>query len=201
MTKRAFDIALALALLVLLLPLQMLVAAAVWLSMGRPVLFVQRRAGRHGREFEMRKFRTMRTMNDPRGVPLPDEARVTRVGRLLRRTRLDELPELWHILIGDLSFVGPRPLPWTSIADSDLAARRQAVRPGLTGLAQVSGNTLLAPDEKFAIDILYVERCSAATDILVLVRTLGVVLFGERRDETLIGKALEYAYGTGRGGR
>ncbi len=135
----------------------------------------------------------MRDANDHFGIPLPDAVRTTNIGRILRRYRLDELPELWMIAVGDMSFVGPRPLPSSVIEANEISQRRCRFRPGLTGLSQISGNTLLSNREKFAIDLYYVDHQSLWGDIRILFATFTMIICGERRDETLIGKALEYA--------
>jgi len=168
--------------LVLASPLLLLLALLVLVSMGRPILFRQTRSGKDGRAFEMLKFRSMRDLQDRQGNPLPDEQRVTMAGRFLRRSRLDELPELINILRGEMAFVGPRPLlPHTIAALGEEGAQRGLVRPGLTGLAQVSGNTLLTVEEKLRFDLWYVRNRSFALDAQILMHTIGVVLKGERR--------------------
>lgn len=181
MMGRPFDIVGASLGLVLLWPLLICIGIVTAGTLGRPILFRQTRAGRSGQPFVMVKFRTMRALHDPAGRLLPDKLRVTRLGRLLRRTRLDELPELWNILRGDMSFVGPRPLlPETVIAMGEAGQQRGAVRPGLTGWAQVNGNALLNEPDKLALDLWYVAHASFATDLAILARTLKVILFGER---------------------
>lgn len=167
---------------IILSPLLLILALAVLLDVGRPVLFRQLRSGLGGREFEMLKFRTMQDLRDARGEPLPDSARVTRLGRFLRRSRLDELPELINIARGEMAFVGPRPLlPHTIRALRLDGMERGRVRPGLTGLAQVSGNTLLSMEEKLNYDLSYVRNRSAVIDARILARTIGVIVGGERR--------------------
>lgn len=200
MAKRLFDILLALLLMILLLPLIGLLSLFVWATLGPPVLFAQQRAGLGGRTFRMRKFRSMLNTRGADGQLLPDEQRLTQSGRLLRRTRLDELPELWFILTGRLSFVGPRPLPLAIIEAEPLGPRRLAVRPGLTGLAQVSGNTLLSNREKFALDAYYVDHRSFWGDAAILLRTATTVIAGERRDEAMITEAVRHADGIDRRG-
>ena len=168
--------------LVLASPLLLMLALLVLVSMGRPILFRQMRSGKDGRTFKMLKFRSMRDLNDRQGNPLPDEQRVTAVGRFLRRSRLDELPELINILRGDMAFVGPRPLlPHTIAALGEAGRQRGFVRPGLTGLAQVSGNTLLTVEEKLRYDLWYVRNRSLALDAQILMHTVRVVFKGERR--------------------
>lgn len=169
-------------LLIILAPLFALIALAVALSMGRPVLFRQARSGQGGRSFRMVKFRTMRELRDAGGALLPDAARTTRLGAFLRRSRLDELPELLNVARGEMNWVGPRPLlPETIDSLGVRGMIRGSVRPGLTGLAQVSGNTLLSLDEKVAIDIHYVRHHGPRADLAILAQTLLVVLTGERR--------------------
>lgn len=181
MMRRPFDIVGASLGLALIWPLLICIGIATAETLGRPILFRQTRSGRGGRPFVMVKFRTMRALHDPAGRLLPDKLRVTRLGRLLRRTRLDELPELWNILRGDMSFVGPRPLlPETVIAMGEAGQQRGAVRPGLTGWAQVNGNALLNEPDKLVLDLWYVAHASLATDLAILARTLKVILFGER---------------------
>jgi lipopolysaccharide/colanic/teichoic acid biosynthesis glycosyltransferase len=175
--KRVLDVAVASMGLVVLSPLGAAVALVVASTMGRPVLFRQERPGRGGRLFRLVKFRTMRESFDEFGQPLPDPARLTRVGRWLRRTSLDELPELWNVLIGDMSLVGPRPLlveylPFYTAEQ----ARRHEVRPGITGLAAVSGRNALSWEERFALDVRYVNHRSLWLDVKILARTLGKVL-------------------------
>lgn len=198
MVKRSVDIVLALVLIAFLTPVIIAIALAVWASMGRPVLFAQYRAGLRGEPFLLRKFRSMSELRDAEGALLPDDQRVTALGRFLRRTRLDELPELALILSGEMSFVGPRPLYPRTVEASRLGELRGQTRPGLTGLAQVSGNTLLSDEEKIALDVYYVNKHGPAADLLILLRTVGVILFGERRDEALIQEAVIYANGLDR---
>lgn len=195
------DIVLAAALLALTAPVQAIVAVLVAVSLGRPVLFVQERAGLEGRVFRLRKFRSMRPQ-PPAAPPLGDEERVTPFGRMLRRFRLDELPQLWLILRGRMAFVGPRPLypdPHSS-ANAALFRYRHRVRPGLTGWAQVNGNTLLEEHEKLALDAVYVDRASPLFDLIILARTLEVIVRGERRNEAEIREALHHADRIGRHG-
>ncbi|MEW9857038.1 sugar transferase [Novosphingobium sp. M1R2S20] len=169
-------------LLVLFAPLLLLLALLVRIGLGSPVLFRQMRAGRGGTSFEMMKFRTMTDARDPAGELLPDQQRTPRLGRLLRRLRLDELPELVNIVRGEMAFVGPRPLlPHTVAEMGEEGVHRGDVAPGLTGLAQVSGNTLLTQDEKLAIDLAYVERRNWRLDLAILLRTVWVIIGGERR--------------------
>ncbi|MPS67114.1 MAG: sugar transferase [Novosphingobium sp.] len=169
-------------LLLAVLPLLAVLGIGVVLSMGRPVLFRQRRAGLHGQAFTLLKLRSMRESAGKDGQPLPDEARVTRFGRFLRRSRLDELPGLWNVAAGDMAFVGPRPLlPETIAGLGQRGAMRGEVRPGLTGWSQVNGNTLLSLDEKIALDLWYVAHAGPLLDLRILALTAWVMVGGERR--------------------
>src|SRR5258708_3465295 len=161
---------------ILLAPVLAVVAALVRLADGRPLLFVHQRAGLGGRPFGLLKFRTMRPPGNPGE---PDAHRITRVGRLLRRTSLDELPGLWNVVRGEMNLVGPRPLPMAYTAQySSTQARRLEVKPGLTGLVQVRGRNALTWDEKFALDTWYVEHRTARLDLRILFETPLVVLHG-----------------------
>lgn len=163
--------------LVLAVPLALAIGLAVRLAMGRPVLFRQLRPGLGGEPFELLKFRTMRDARRADGTELPDAERLTRLGRLLRRISLDELPELVHVLRGEMSLVGPRPLLMEYL-DRYTAeqARRHQVRPGITGWAQVHGRNALAWEERFRLDVEYVERLSLGLDLRILARTAGQVV-------------------------
>ena len=178
--KRLLDLALTVPALVLLLPVLALVAVLVRLKLGSPVLFRQQRPGYHGRPFTIYKFRTMADTRDPDGKLLPDEQRITAFGNLLRRTSLDELPELINVLKGDMSLIGPRPLlmEYLDRYTPDQMRRHDAL-PGITGLAQVSGRNNLSWEEKFALDVWYVDHCSAWLDFKILLRTPGIVLGGK----------------------
>jgi lipopolysaccharide/colanic/teichoic acid biosynthesis glycosyltransferase len=169
--KRCFDFVLALIGLVVLAPVLLAVALVVRLAMGSPVCFRQLRPGRGGRTFTLVKFRTMTMTGGRPGES--DAARLTTLGRFLRSSSLDELPELVNVLKGEMSLVGPRPL-LVQYLDRYTAqqARRHEVRPGITGLAQVSGRNALAWDDKFALDVTYVDRCSLALDLSILARTV-----------------------------
>jgi lipopolysaccharide/colanic/teichoic acid biosynthesis glycosyltransferase len=161
---------------ILLAPVLAVVAVLVRLADGRPLLFVHERAGLNGRPFGLLKFRTMRP---PASPGEPDAARITRVGRVLRRTSLDELPALWNVVRGDMNLVGPRPLPVAYTAEySPVEARRLEVKPGVTGLVQVRGRNALTWDEKFALDVWYVEHHSFSLDARILLQTPLVVLRG-----------------------
>ncbi|GGI75370.1 sugar transferase [Polymorphobacter multimanifer] len=172
--KRAFDILAALVGLVVLSPVLVAAAVAILVCDGRPVLFRQPRPGRHGRIFRIVKFRTMTVASGP---DTGDTARITRLGRVLRSTSIDELPELWNVLLGDMSIVGPRPLLTSYLPlYSATQARRHEVRPGLTGLAQVSGRNGLGWDEKFALDVWYVDNRSFRLDLRIVMATVGLVV-------------------------
>ena len=169
MSKRLFDILVSAGALLLLAPLLALIAWLVHRHLGAPVLFRQQRPGRNGIPFELVKFRSMRDAVDARGEPLPDGERLTPFGRFLRASSLDELPELWNVLRGDMSLVGPRPLlmEYLPLYDAE-QFRRHAVRPGITGWAQVNGRNALSWEQKFALDVWYVDRCSLALDLRIL---------------------------------
>lgn len=175
--KRAFDLLAATGLLLFASVPMAFIALLVRYQMGSPVLFRQARPGLDGELFEMIKFRTMRDALDAEGRQLPDEERLTRFGRFLRASSLDELPELWNVLIGDMSMVGPRPLlPEYLPLYSDEQARRHNVRPGITGWAQVNGRNALSWDEKFAHDVWYVDNRSFVLDLKILLATAARVL-------------------------
>lgn len=173
-----------------LLPLMLVVALAVLASIGGPIFFVQRRAGLNAVPFDLIKFRTMQDLCDPWGNLLPDERRLTWVGRLLRRTRLDELPELWNVLRGDMALVGPRPLlPETLDAMGEKGRVRGTVRPGLTGWSQINGNTLLSNDEKIALDLWYIENRCVTLDIKIALGTVLTVARGENVNKANLKRA------------
>jgi lipopolysaccharide/colanic/teichoic acid biosynthesis glycosyltransferase len=174
--KRAFDLVLTVPVLVASLPVQGVVALLVARTMGRPVLFRQERPGLHGKPFEMVKFRTMLPL-DPVSGTVDDADRLTRLGKVLRATSLDELPSLWNIVRGDMSLVGPRPLLMHYLPlYSAQQARRHDVRPGLTGLAQVSGRNALTWERKFELDVEYVDHHTLWGDTKILLATVGRVL-------------------------
>ena len=197
--KRAFDLTLTLATAPLWIPVLACVALVVRVVIGAPVMFRQARAGRYGQEFMLVKFRTMTDERDSSGQLLPDEARLTRAGAFLRSTSLDELPELWNVLRGDMSVVGPRPLHLRYLDRySQEHALRHDVRPGLTGLAQVSGRNQLSWPARFDLDVLYVREQSLALDLRIIARTIRVVL--RRSDVSATGEATApefLGYGSG----
>lgn len=180
MTKRAMDIIVAGIGLLVLFPLFLIIMAAIRKNMGSPVFFRQVRPGRHGRPFHMIKFRTMRNAIGSDGDPLPDSDRLTRLGRLLRQTSIDELPELWNVLKGDMSLVGPRPLLMEYLPlYSREQSRRHEVRPGITGWAQVNGRNALSWADKFEFDVWYVDNRSFWLDSYILALTIWKVLKSE----------------------
>src|SRR5512137_564700 len=167
--KRLFDLVLAGLALIVVAPLLALIALMVRFKLGVPVLFCQQRPGLHGRLFTLLKFRTMTKACDAQGSLLPDAERLTRFGRLLRSTSLDELPELFNVLRGEMSLVGPRPLLVQYLGRySTEQARRHDVLPGLTGWAQINGRNALSWDEKFACDLWYVDHRSLWLDVRIL---------------------------------
>jgi len=175
--KTAVDRTAALAGLVVAAPVLAGAAVAVRATMGSPVLFRQKRPGRGERVFEIVKFRTMREAHDAQGRPLSDAERLTPVGRWMRATSVDELPQLWNVLRGDLSLVGPRPLLVHYLPRySEEQRRRHDVMPGITGWAQIHGRNAISWEEKFALDVWYVEHWSLALDARILLETIGRVL-------------------------
>lgn len=180
MLKRAFDIFCSALALLLFWPVLLILYVLVRVNLGSPALFHQQRPGLHGRPFMMVKFRTMLDALDANGNPLPDDVRLTRFGRLLRATSLDELPELWNVLKGDMSLVGPRPLlmEYLPLYNAE-QARRHEVRPGITGWAQVNGRNALSWPQKFALDVWYVDNRSLLLDIRILLLTVKKVFVRE----------------------
>lgn len=177
MTKRALDILGAGTGLIVFSPILIAISLMIRREMGSPVLFRQTRPGLHGEPFEMIKFRTMRDAHDAQGIPLPDGERLTRLGRFLRATSLDELPELWNVLRGEMSLVGPRPLLMEYLPlYSPEQARRHEARPGVTGWAQVNGRNAISWDEKFALDVWYVDNRGLWLDLKIIGLTLSKVL-------------------------
>jgi len=174
--KRGLDIVVALTALVICVLPCLVLAFLIRVMLGRPILFSQIRPGLNGAPFRLLKFRTMTDATDKLGQPLPDAERLTRFGRWLRATSLDELPELWNVLAGDMSLVGPRPLLMQYLPlYSPEQARRHDIRPGLTGWAQINGRNTLTWDEKFALDVWYVDNRSFWLDIKILLKTVGKV--------------------------
>jgi lipopolysaccharide/colanic/teichoic acid biosynthesis glycosyltransferase len=188
MFKRAFDIVFSAGWLIGFAPLLLIVAILVRLKLGSPVLFIQERPGFLGRPFRMVKFRTMTDERGPAGELLPDEQRLTPFGKFLRATSLDEFPEMWNVLIGDMSVVGPRPLLMRYVARYDaFQARRMEVKPGVTGWAQVNGRNSLSWEEKFALDVWYVDHRTFLLDMKIVVLTFFKVLArsGAERDKNV----------------
>ena len=177
--KRILDLSLSVPAFIISIPIQAAVAIAIVVRLGRPVLFWQERVGQHGCGFMMVKFRTMRPIDLSRGWD-DDASRITGLGRILRAASLDELPSLWNILRGDMSLVGPRPLLIEYLERySPAEARRHDIRPGLTGLAQISGRNALTWEEKFALDLTYVETQSIQMDLRILFASFRLVLSGK----------------------
>ena len=177
MLKRAFDIAGSASALVVLSPVLAITAYKVKKELGSPVLFRQTRPGLHGKPFEMIKFRTMKDATDKEGNALPDSERLTEFGKKLRASSLDELPELWNVLKGDMSLVGPRPLlmEYLTLYSAE-QAKRHNVRPGVTGYAQVNGRNSLSWEDKFKLDTWYVEHQSLWLDMKILLKTVKKVI-------------------------
>ena len=184
MLKRAFDIAASTSALVVLSPVLAITAYKVKKELGSPVLFRQTRPGLHGKPFEMIKFRTMKDVTDEEGNALPDSERLTDFGKKLRASSLDELPELWNVLKGDMSLVGPRPLlmEYLPLYNAE-QAKRHNVRPGVTGYAQVNGRNSLSWEDKFKLDTWYVEHQSFLLDMKILLKTVKKVLIKDGINE------------------
>lgn len=175
--KRSLDIFGASAGLLLLSPVLLIVSVLIWRQMGAPVFFRQTRPGLNGQPFQMIKFRSMRDAAGPDGAPLPDAERLTRLGRFLRATSLDELPELWNVVKGEMSLVGPRPLLMEYLPlYTPEQARRHEVRPGVSGWAQVNGRNVISWDEKFALDVWYVDNRTIGLDLRIIWLTILKVL-------------------------
>ena len=177
MLKRLLDIVIASSALVLLSPVYAFVAYKVRKNLGSPVLFRQVRPGLHGKPFEMIKFRTMKDALDDNGNPLPDSERLTPFGKMLRATSLDEMPELWNVIKGDMSIVGPRPLlmEYLPLYNQE-QAKRHNVRPGITGYAQVNGRNAISWEKKFELDTWYVENQSLWLDFKIMLKTVKKVI-------------------------
>jgi len=190
------DFVLSLMAIIVLFPLFLIIAILVKINLGSPVIFKQKRPGLNERIFTMYKFRTMTDKRDEYGELLPDNERLTKFGRLLRSTSLDELPELINILKGDMSLVGPRPLlvQYLYLYDEN-QKRRHNVRPGLTGLAQVNGRNLLSWEERFELDIEYVENVRFITDIKIIFGTIKKVFTREGINDNN-GLTMDYFYGS-----
>lgn len=175
--KRLIDVGVALFILVLGAPIWLVIALLVLLRLGKPILFKQTRIGRNHRSFQLLKFRTMTTERDENGHLLPDEQRLTKLGKLLRKTSLDEVPQLWNVLLGQMSLIGPRPLlPEYLPRYSQFQLRRHEVRPGITGLAQVSGRNAIDWNEKFKFDVQYVDQVTLLQDLKIIIQTIMTVI-------------------------
>lgn len=175
--KRCLDVVAAASGLLILFPVLVVTSVLVGFHFGQPLLFRQVRPGKGGRAFKVLKFRTMTNQCDHAGNLLPDDQRLTPFGQWLRTTSLDELPELWNVLVGDMSLVGPRPLLMSYLTRyTPEQARRHEVRPGLTGLAQVSGRNLISWEQRFELDIQYVDELSFIGDLRIIARTLVAVV-------------------------
>jgi lipopolysaccharide/colanic/teichoic acid biosynthesis glycosyltransferase len=178
--KRLFDLFASGLALLLLSPVILVTALLIRIKLGSPVLFRQMRPGLHGQPFQMVKFRSMRDATSADGQPLPDEERLPPFGQLLRSTSLDELPGLWNVFVGDMSLVGPRPLLMEYLPlYNDEQQRRHAVRPGITGWAQVNGRNAISWEDKFRLDVWYVDHQSFWFDLRILLRTVKKVFVRE----------------------
>lgn len=179
-TKRTLDLTYALLLLPVVCPVMLVVWGVIRVRMGQPALFRQVRPGLKANPFVIHKFRTMLDANDADGNPLPDPERITSLGRMLRRSSLDELPQIWNVLKGDMSFVGPRPLLMEYVPRFTPEQRRRLdVKPGITGLAQIAGRNTLGWEDRLQLDVKYVDQASIRLDHLILFRTVMKVLRAE----------------------
>jgi lipopolysaccharide/colanic/teichoic acid biosynthesis glycosyltransferase len=175
--KRILDLLFTLPGLLLLLPVLFAIAAVVRCSLGRPVFFTQKRPGKDGVPFLLYKFRTMRNDTDGNGALLSDEKRLTRLGKFLRSSSFDELPELWNVLRGEMSLVGPRPLLIQYLDRyTPEQARRHEVKPGLTGWAQVNGRNAITWEDRFKFDVWYVDHCSLGLDLKIIAMTVRIIV-------------------------
>ena len=176
--KRVFDVTASLVLILILSPVILILSILIWLNLGKPILFNQQRLGYMGKQFTLFKFRTMTTEQDEQGNLLPDGERMTKLGRFLRKTSLDEVPELFNVILGDMSAIGPRPLlvEYRDLYTSE-QWRRHDMRPGMAGPVIASGRNLLTWEEKFALDIWYVDNWSLMLDVKVLYKTIISVLY------------------------
>ena len=177
MLKRLFDVLIALVVLIILFPLMLFLAIMVWVVMGRSVLFRQQRPGLHGKPFTIYKFRTMTDERDEEGNLPPDRERLTRLGQFLRKTSMDELPELFNVIKGDMSIIGPRPLLMQYLDRyTHEQARRHEVKPGITGWAQVNGRNAITWEDKFKLDVWYVDNQSLWLDLKIIGLTVWKIL-------------------------
>lgn len=198
--KHIFDLIGSLAALIIFAIPLLIIAFIIKITSKGPVFFKQTRPGRNGKLFLLYKFRTMNDLKDDHGNLLPDEERLTKIGRFLRRFKLDELPEFWNVLKGEMSLVGPRPtIPKQIQYYNKFQKRRLLMIPGMTGWAQINGNTILNWDKRIILDVWYVDHCSLLLDLYIMIRTLSVILFGEHPNERALEEAIEYANYTYRG--
>ncbi|MEJ9228296.1 sugar transferase [Peribacillus butanolivorans] len=183
--KRLFDIVVSLIVLILFLPIWIIVAILIRTTSTGPVFFLQERPGLNKKIFKVYKFRTMRPGSEKmvKGQEvMKDDDRITSIGKFLRRSKIDEIPQVMNVLKGEMSLVGPRPERIASLADyTDVISKRLNMNPGMTGLAQVSGNVYLSLEDRYMFDVYYVEHYSLCLDLKIILRTVGVVLFGEDR--------------------
>lgn len=188
--KRGVDVCAAATMLVALLPVAACVAGVVLFDVGAPVLFWQQRLGRNGRKFLLYKFRTYHAPFDREGRRIPQDKRLSKIGRALRATRLDEIPQLYNVLVGDMSLIGPRPLlPQDQPDDPRL---RLLVRPGVTGWAQINGGTIVTPEEKDALDVWYIRHASLTLDLKILLGTALFALSGEKMNQAAVSEAIRW---------
>ena len=188
MIKRIFDIFVSLFVLIVFSPIYIIIGYKVYKNLGSPVLFKQIRPGLNGKPFNMFKFRTMKDAVDKKGNPLPDSERLTNFGKMLRSTSLDELPEFWNVLKGDMSLVGPRPLLMEYLPlYNERQAKRHNLKPGITGYAQVNGRNAISWEQKFELDNWYIENQSFWLDIQIILRTIKKVFLKD--DITAEGEA------------
>lgn len=188
--KRCFDVVGALGLLVLIFPLYFATAFIVWRDVGKPLLFWQERPGRHGKMIRVFKFRTMKDALGSDGVPVQDDMRTSKTGKFLRKLRLDELPQLWNIIIGDMSFIGPRPLLF--IDQPEEVSQRLAIRPGISGWAQVNGGKLVSPEEKRALDLWYISHASLLLELKIVILTIFVMFRGDIARPQAVQEAVDW---------
>lgn len=188
--KRAIDLLGAVVLLLLFSPFLVLTAIMVAIDVGSPLIFWQERPGRHGKMIRVYKFRTMKSAVGQDGLPVPDELRTSKTGLVIRKLRLDELPQLWNVLEGDMSFIGPRPLLF--VDQPEEISQRLAARPGISGWAQVNGGKLLTPEEKRALDLWYIAHVSFVLEVRIIFLTLVTVFRGDVRQTEAIRSALEW---------
>jgi len=173
LVKSVLDRLIAAIALIILSPVMLVVAIAIYINIGKPIVFTQPRPGKDGRIFTFYKFRTMSDRRDSQGNLLPDEERLTAIGQFLRKSSLDEIPQLWNVLKGDMSFVGPRPLLVRYLERyTPEQARRHEVKPGITGLAQVKGRNAIGWEQKFQLDVWYVDNWSLWLDLKILLLTV-----------------------------